>query len=530
MLASAPCGACDPLQRGWAPGGDEPCPTCYGSGKIYEEGAYTPIVHASDVAVMRVCLRKWHGILVQGHREADSDATRRGTAIHALLEHYLDTGEPIATDTLYGQIAASGYKYLPPVQSGITEQHFRLFGPIVDGEALFAYYGAIDWVHKTERKVKDHKTTSNFKYQKTEETLRKDAQVVVYGSFAAETLPGEGVEFEWIYYLTAEKSRRQARSTLFTMSEVELAAAKRDLDQEILRSLEYRRLPMLSLPGTAKSCFMYGKPCHLKHLCSDIKPTIGDLMSNSKDALLAGLKAKGLGAVAPPGVPMPPPLASVTPPGLPTLPSLPGAVAAVTPPAAAASGLPTLPTLPSPPGAAAPLAPTPAAALPPSLPVLPGSAPALAPPPVAGVPPALPPLPPPALDPAVMAAAAAEGAKKVKAPKDLAAPVVAALTPTTTDAKPIGTLYVDCLPLGETVALFSEVAKHCHDGIRETIGLAHYKLAGFGTASAVWCESVKLYVSAMPCAAMYLDTSANDGRDALEALLQLASRVVRCVR
>lgn len=518
MLASAPCAYCEGSgdSTEWAA-----CVHCNGSGKIYEEGAYTPIVHASDVAVMRVCLRKWHGVLIQGHREADSEATRRGTAIHALLEHYLDTGEPIATDTLYGQIATSGYKYLPPVQSGVTEQHFRLFGPIVDGEALFAYYGAIDWVHKTERKVKDHKTTSSFKYQKTEETLRKDPQVIVYGSLASETRPGEDIEFEWIYYLTAEKSRRQARSTLFTMSEVELRAAKEDLDREILRSLEYRRLPMLSLPGTAKACFMYGRPCHLKHLCSDIKPTIGDLMSSSKDALLAGLKAKGLGAVAPPGVPMPPPLASVTPPaglpGLPTLPSLPGAPGAVAPPPAAASGLPTLPTLPGAPGAVAPITP------PPSLP-------ALTPPPV-GTPPALPPLPPPVLDPAVMAAAAAEATKgKIKAPK-VDAPVSDLVKPgPSTDAKPIGVLYVDCLPLGETVATFSEVAKHCHDGIRETIGLAHYKLAGFGTASAVWCESVKLYVSAMPCAAMYLDTSANDGRDALEVLLQLASKVVRCVR
>jgi hypothetical protein len=523
-LNSAPCGYCDATGVSLSIAPVE-CEVCLGLGKLYEEGAYTPIVHASDVAVLRTCLRKWHGVLVQGQREPEGEATKRGTAIHAMLEHYLDTGEPIPTDTLYGRIAASGYKYLPAPRSGITEQHFRLFGPIVDDEPLFAYYGAIDWISATERKVKDHKTTSNFKYQKTEATLRGDPQVVVYGSFAAETRPpgtSSDIEFEWIYYLTQEKARRQARNTLFTMTEAELLAAKADLDQEIIRSISYRKLPFHSLPGTAKSCFMYGKPCHFKERCHDIKPTIGDLMATSKDELLASLKAKGLGAAAPPGVPLPPPVTAVAPPpaaaGLPTLPGLPGLPAVAPPPVAAAPALPGLPGLPTLPGLPS-LAPPPVTATVPP------------PPAAAAAPPVLPAIaPPPAIDPATLAAAAAEEkGKKGKAKEPALATPPPAAPPPVTDSR-IGVLYINCLPIGQSVNDFGEIARICHDAVREHRGLAHYKLAEFGHGQAVWCEVLRMYLGAMPVDSLYVDTSANDGRDALEVLIPLAAMVVRGIR
>lgn len=501
----------------------------------YQEGDYTPLVSPSQIVLANTCLRKWHGAYVQGMREPDTEATKRGTAIHEILEEHLATGKPIDVSTLYGQIAASGYKYHPAPGSGLTEPSFRLSGPLrADGTPVFVYYGLIDWIHKSERKVKDHKTTSDFKYQKTEDTLRTDPQGVIYGCYALVTKPptdgDESVELGWIYYLTAAKSRRQARETRFRMSPGELTAAKGVLDDQILELLPNRRLPFHELPGTPRSCFMYGKPCHLKHLCSDIKPSIGDLMSASKDALLANLKAKGLGAVAPPGVPLPPPLPGVAvpagPPGLPSLPTLPGQAAAPPPPAALLpGGLPTLPPLPGSTRVAAP---------PVAIPSLPTIAAGVAPPALPTVtagPPALPALTaPPVIDPAILAAAAAEGAKAPKAPKAPAVQAANVAAVNATLGKPIGVLYVDCLPVGEPVTPFAGIAEHCHQGIRETMGLAHYRFAEFGKGPGIWCEAVKMYASAVRVDSLYLDTSAGDARDALEALLGLAESVVRGVR
>lgn len=520
-------------------------------------------VHASEIHSSRTCARKWHGVYVQGLREPDSAATARGTAIHAILENYLDGKGPIDTTTEYGRIAASGLKYLPAPGTVHTELDFS-FPPFADG---WFYAGTIDMIRPYY--VGDHKTTSDFKYQKTREVLLEDPQTILYGTKAQ--LDGRSdIECQWIYYRT--KGANKAQETRFIYPGQLLVENKAKLDEEVRVNLSRRKLKILDIEPTPTACFKYGKPCHLRSQCTDLRPSIGSLMSISKDQLLADLKAKSLGVGAnPAGVQMPPPVATVTPPsvgaGLPSLPvlgtppgglpALPGA-AAVAAPAKPAGGLPALPG--SAPAVAAVT--PPAAGLPAlgGLPALPGAKPiatTIAPPGSVGGPPPLPPLPPPpSIDPAVAAAVKAEAdakaAAKAKQPElpnitpvadqvtaavmgngpDFAGVVKPAIAanPVSTEGMAIGVLYVDCLPLNETVTPFSQIAGFCHDAVKEHMKLSHYKYAEFGKGPAAWCDTVGMYLSAVYTPALYVDTSAGDAKDALEVLLRSAARVIRGVK
>lgn len=497
-------------------------------------------VHASEVHASRTCLRKWHGVYVQSLRENDTanGAMARGTAIHAILEDYLNGKGPIDTTTEYGRIAASGLKYLPPVGSVHTELEFSYPG---DG---WIYAGTIDMIKPYY--VGDHKTTSNFKYQKNQDTLIEDPQAILYGIRAQ--LDGKSdIECQWIYYRTAGSKR--AQETRFIYPGSLLQENKQKLDGEVRAILARRHLRLLDLEPTPTACFKYGKPCHLRSQCTDLRPTIGSLMSYSKEALLADLKAKAMGIANPAGVQMPPPVQGVAPPaGLPSLPTLTGSAPAQAAPAASApaAGLPSLPSL-TPPAQAAP-----AAAGLPSLPTLPGmtqqTLPNTAPiqttvaPAGAGGLPSLPSLGAkalPALDPAIMAAAAKEESKKNPPAKDLAAPVIKALTPAISspaaetsahESSGIGVLYVDCLPIGVEVTPFAAIAAMCHDAIKEHHKLDHYKMVDFGKGLGLWVSAVKMYASASFIKELYVDTSATDQRDALEALLPLATYVIRGVK
>jgi hypothetical protein len=267
-------------------------------------------------------------------------------------------------------------------------------------------------------------------------------------------------------------------------------------------------------------------------------------MSFSKEALLADLKAKAMGIANPAGVQMPPPVQGVAPPaGLPSLPTLPGSAPA---PAASApaAGLPSLPSL-APPAQAAP-----AAAGLPSLPTLPGmtqqTLPNTAPiqttvaPAGAGGLPSLPSLGAkalPALDPAIMAAAAKEEAKKNPPAKPASLPAVT--TPAPAISSPaaetggrfgIGVLYIDCLPIGVEVTTFAAIAAMCHDAIKEHHKIDHYKMVDFGKGLGLWVSAVKMYASASFIKELYVDTSATDQKDALEALLPLSTYVIQGVK
>lgn len=492
-------------------------------------------VHASEVHSSRTCHRKWHGVYVQGAREPDSEATARGTAIHAILEDYLNGKGPIDTTTDYGQIAASGLKYLPEPGSVHTELDFSF------AAESWIYAGTIDMVRL--HYVGDHKTTSNFKYQKDEATLINDPQVILYGTIAQQDGKSD-VECQWIYYRTS--GARKAQQTRFIYPGSLLKENKQRLDEEVKAMLKRRALPMLELEPTPSACFKYGKPCHMRHKCVDIKPTIGSLMSTTKNALLADLRAKAGGlTTAPAGVPMPPPPTVAAPPS-PTVPS-------IAPPTGNTPSLPALtppppgglPVLAPPPGPAAGSPQTATAAAPGGLPALPS----LTPPGPAKQPEL------PGIDPAVLAAAAAEhNAKAAPAaptlpvltpPPSVSGPVATSPIPAvaqasapasapapTADNAAIDTLYVDCLPIGETVIPFSAIAAECHQGIKDVVGLAHYKLAQFGTGPAIWSEAVKTQIGSIGSVipALYVDTSASDGKDALEVLFNLSARVVRGIK
>jgi len=170
--------------------------------------------------------------------------------------------------------------------------------------------------------VLDHKTTSDLKWAKTEDDLREDPQMVLYGSYAFDVFAAMGlqtdvVEAGHIVYLT--KGAPAARKTMVRLTREHLTAERAKLATvvEQMKVTSQARTPA-SVEGEASVCDKYGG-CDFRDKCgalgmfanasplaSMFKPTPttqkeNDTMSNVDPlAAIAALRAKKAAAAANP--------------------------------------------------------------------------------------------------------------------------------------------------------------------------------------------------------------------------------------
>jgi hypothetical protein len=172
-----------------------------------------PHFSPSQFGTAASCLRKWYFENVLGLRQADTEATLRGTRIHALLERYVkDPAHPLpnqqATVTYarrlpFTRVRADGTTYdeeevtedVNPKEAARAMSALVLLPnptevPMVaEGEFLLTaeetglgkpVKGFIDLWLPTMRAVRDYKSKSTSRYDKTVEELRNDPQCLLY--------------------------------------------------------------------------------------------------------------------------------------------------------------------------------------------------------------------------------------------------------------------------------------------------------------------------------------------------------------
>lgn len=446
-------------------------------------------ISPSYIAIDRQCQRKASWAYVHRIRKPPSPARQYGTDLHAIQERYLGHGVLIDQTTEIGRLAATGLPYLPDVGSGWVEKTFRLI------RGSFVWHGVIDWSAYDRPYVIDHKTTSDWKWVKPVDNLLTDPQVILYGLEAHMQHPSaEHVDFRWLYYKT--KGAPAARPVDFQIDANDLFVKARALKEETEEIIARRTIETLSLPPTLSHCGAYGG-CEYRELCTDLQGSqlARSLMTQQMPDLkvkefLEQMKAKAAGASN--GASTPAQEAKQEKPETVKQESIRKTLDPF--------GFSFVPVV--------------------------GPDPVVLPPPeqeakqrtcskcgetghnartcTAGEVPA-----PTQIDPAKVQAAVDEMRQPVATPK------------------PIGTLFIDCLPMDGTANDLSA----CFQMVRSSLPEPHYKLLEYGKGVGFWCLGVREWLQKNGDGRdVFADSSIPEVRDCLGELIALSANVVRGLR
>ena len=151
---------------------------------------------ASQLKTYARCERKWWLEKIAGLPVPTHPAAALGTKIHTEIEEYL-----LGTGELESDIARAGLEFLPDrsenllIEERMVLEAKRMPVPI---------RGIIDLVELDNRRITDHKTTSNFRWAKNEYELLADPQAIIYVMYAhTKWFKGDDpIRFRHIYYRT----------------------------------------------------------------------------------------------------------------------------------------------------------------------------------------------------------------------------------------------------------------------------------------------------------------------------------------
>lgn len=226
-------------------------------------------VSASQLKTFRRCNRRWHHEKIGGHRSPDTKATLRGKAVHTVLERYLLSGE-VPPDTDEGRIAAPALLMLPPpgVPKDCVERK------LTDDSYPVPMLGFIDLLEPDLRRVTDHKTSSAWKYAKTEDELARDVQAQVYAAEALRLWGPGPVTFRHVVMSTRSP---EARETQVTLEEADILAARDRIVETIHSMKATAALPVEDTEYNLSACADYGGCPHKARCAATGLPTMGGL-------------------------------------------------------------------------------------------------------------------------------------------------------------------------------------------------------------------------------------------------------------
>ena len=165
---------------------------------------------ASQIKTFSRCNRKWWFEKIAGITSPSSAAAELGRRLHTELEEYFLTGK-----ALESPILLAGAPDLPPRDANLlVEEEVRLTAP----DMAVPIVGVIDLVELDERRITDHKTTSDFRWTRSEYELLVDPQAIIYVSAAAQSWfsGDEPIEFRHLYYRTRGAPASAQASAVFT--------------------------------------------------------------------------------------------------------------------------------------------------------------------------------------------------------------------------------------------------------------------------------------------------------------------------
>jgi len=205
--------------------------------------------------MFRDCARKWAWNKIEGISQPPNRFAERGSAIHSILEAWLEHGTPPDVATEYGAIAAAGLHHLPHPGVAEVEGSFTIELPSAD------FTGRVDarWIDTDGTPIiLDHKTTSGLQWAKTEEDLRTDVQASLYAHVAMRDANKDVAELRWIYYETAKRPRSKRVALRVWKPEVDEQIALIDETAQEMNEILGSKARALDLVPTIGTCGMYG--------------------------------------------------------------------------------------------------------------------------------------------------------------------------------------------------------------------------------------------------------------------------------
>lgn len=193
----------------------------------------------SQVELWRSCPTAWGFRYLLGVKTPEHDSSAAletlsgrerslvfGKLLHAKLEAYFK-GQTVDWTDEIGQRALPGLAYLPQGGPVRVEQPIALYMSEIIGGVDVAFQGFVDLEGVVDGALTliDYKTTGDFKWLKSPETLRQDLQANVYALNMMQRTSGEHQRCRWVYF--ASKGRPEARKVDFDI--------KRDTAREIVR-------------------------------------------------------------------------------------------------------------------------------------------------------------------------------------------------------------------------------------------------------------------------------------------------------
>lgn len=179
---------------------------------------------ASQVETFRTCARKWHLNKIVGLPQPESASQALGKEVHASLEGFVlgtvpaDKLHPIAAPAVpyVRALIGSGVK----VELPLHEDPAILEALTVNGVEV---RGFVDlWVPTQFPHVVDYKTTSGWRYAKTREQLRVNAQMLTYGHAMLTAVP-KAVDVRLAHIQLLTKGSPEARYVSCAVPRAEVA-------------------------------------------------------------------------------------------------------------------------------------------------------------------------------------------------------------------------------------------------------------------------------------------------------------------
>lgn len=239
-----------------------------------------PYFSPSQIKTASACMRKWSGENVWGWRQADTKSTTLGKQVHKVMDEYLSEEKIPDPAYLPGALFLPGAKYLPEPKSPhlVTEQEVLIPEEVFNsGKAFFGYLDIAVLQHVDPDGslwllVIDGKTTSDFRWAKSEEELKRDPQALIYGwaahqlSIGAVGYSHDKIRFKHVYFRTRGSPSSMQSSCTFTLEELregltDLAKFTRE------KMLPWDGVPFEDVPPNMNACADYGG-CHLRPECA----------------------------------------------------------------------------------------------------------------------------------------------------------------------------------------------------------------------------------------------------------------------
>lgn len=228
---------------------------------------------ASQVDTYQTCNRKWWFNKILGLEVPQHPSAAIGSAVHAELEAYLEEKAP--ADSL-GPIARTALPFAPKPGSVYVEESIESLGLTAAGLPALGYIDVLD-LKSDPPQVLDWKTTSNFRYAKSEEDLLRNVQMSVYAKatlamFDKLDLPEpKAVRVTHVAMLT--KTPHEARRASALMPLATIHENWRHVEATVA---EMKATALLDTPDkvtpSESACHAYGG-CPFRDRCNALKAT-----------------------------------------------------------------------------------------------------------------------------------------------------------------------------------------------------------------------------------------------------------------